>query len=178
MFSNVFEKINDPRSNKRNTVDHPLTEMMFLVISAVVSGFDNWTDIELFGEEKLDWLRKYFPFENGIPWHGTLGRVFARLDNEKFGQYFIEWIESLSQLTKGEVIAIDGKRMRGSYDKATGKAAIHMVSAYATDQCLSLGQLATDQKSNEITAIPKLLELLALDDCTVTIDAMGCQKDI
>lgn len=170
--------MNDPRCNKRNTVDHPLTEMMFLVISAAVSGIDTWTEIQLFGEEKLEWLRKFFPYENGIPWHGTLGRVFARLDNERFGAYFIEWIESLSKITKGEVIAIDGKRMRGSYDKSDGKSAIHMVSAYASEQCLCLGQMATDQKSNEITAIPKLLDLLTLQDCTITIDAMGCQKDI
>lgn len=170
--------MSDPRCNKRNTVDHPLTEMMFLVISAAVSGLNTWTDIQLFGEEKLEWLRKFFPFEKGIPWHGTLGRVFARLDNERFGAYFIEWIESLGQLTKGEVVAIDGKRMRGSYDKSNGKAAVHMVSAYASDQCLCLGQVATEQKSNEITAIPKLLELLTLEGCTVTIDAMGCQRDI
>ena len=170
--------MNDPRCNKRNTVDHPLVEMMFLVISAAVSGIDTWTEIQIFGEEKLEWLQKFFPYKNGIPWHGTLGRVFARLDNERFGAYFIEWIESLSKITNGEVIAIDGKRMRGSYDKSDGKSAIHMVSAYASDQCLCLGQIATDQKSNEITAIPKLLELLSLAGSTVTIDAMGCQKDI
>lgn len=151
---------------------------MFLVISAAVSGMNTWTDIESFGEEKLDWLRKFFPYSNGIPWHGTLGRVFARLDNQAFGQYFIEWIDSLSELTEGEVVAVDGKRMRGSYDKGEGKAAIHMVSAYATEQRLCLGQLATAEKSNEITAIPQLLDLLTLEGATVTIDAMGCQKEI
>ncbi|NJN27953.1 MAG: ISAs1 family transposase [Cyclobacteriaceae bacterium] len=168
----------DPRCNKRNTVYHPLTEMMFLVISAAVSGLNTWTDIQLFGEERLDWLRKFFPYKKGIPWHGTLGRVFARLDNEQFAAYFIEWIGSLSELTKGEVVAIDGKRIRGSYDKSDGKDAIHMVSAYASEHCLCLGQVATEQKSNEITAIPKLLELINLENSTVTIDAMGCQKVI
>ena len=168
----------DPRCNKRNTVDYPLIEMMFLVISATVSGMTHWTDIQLFGEEKLDWLRTHFPYEKGIPWHSTLSRVFARLDNEAFGQYFTEWIGTLSELTDGEVIAIDGKRMRGSYDKSDGKAAIHMVSAYATDQRLSLGQLATAQKSNEITAIPLLLDLLTLKGSIITIDAMGCQRAI
>jgi len=168
----------DPRSNKRNTLHHSLVEMMFLVISGVISGMNTWSDIESFGEEKLDWLRKFFPYERGIPWHGTLGRVFARLDNQAFGQYFMEWVDSLHTMTKGEVIAVDGKRMRGSYDKSEGKAAIHMVSAYATDQQLCLGQLATEAKSNEITVIPELLELLTLEGATVTIDAMGCQKDI
>jgi len=170
--------MNDPRCNKRNIVDYPLPELMFLVISAAVSGVDKWTDIQTFGESKLDWLRKFFPYKNGIPWHGTLGRVFARLDNEAFGEYFIEWIDSLSTLTSGEVVAIDGKRMRGSYDKINGKEAIHMVSAYASELGLCLGQLATETKSNEITAIPKLLDLLTLEGCTITIDAMGCQRKI
>jgi len=168
----------DPRCNKRNTVHHPLVEMMFLVISAVISGMNTWADIESFGEEKLGWLQKFFPYEHGIPWHGTLGRVFARLDNQAFGQYFIEWIDSLRERTNNEVIAVDGKRMRGSYDKSSGKAAIHMVSAYATNQQLCLGQLATARKSNEITAIPELLDLLTLRGATVTLDAMGCQKEI
>ncbi len=168
----------DPRCNKRNTVSYPLVELMFLVISATVSGWTHWTDIQLFGEENLNWLRKFFPYKAGIPWHSTLGRLFARLDNEAFGEYFIEWISTLSNLTEGEVVAIDGKRMRGSYDKSVNKSALHMVSAYATDQCLSLGQLATEEKSNEITAIPKLLDLLTLAGSTVSIDAMGCQKEI
>lgn len=168
----------DPRCNKRNTVDHPLTEIMFLVVSAVVSGMTNWVEIQDFGKTKIDWLRRFFPYAKGIPWHGTLGRVFARLDSEAFGRYFIEWIDTLSPMTEGEVVAIDGKCMRGSYDSASGKSAIHMVSAYATQRKLCLGQLATEEKSNEITAIPKLLDLLTLEGATVTIDAMGCQKEI
>ncbi len=170
--------MNDPRCNKRNIVDYPLPELMFLVISAAISGVEAWTDIEMFGENKIKWLRTFFPYKNGIPWHGTLGRVFARLDNDAFGECFIEWINTLGELGSGQVVAIDGKRMRGSYDKSEGKSAIHMVSAYACEQSVCLGQLATDQKSNEITAIPKLLEMLTLEGCTVTIDAMGCQKDI
>jgi predicted transposase YbfD/YdcC len=151
---------------------------MFLAISAVISGIDDWKGIEMFGKSKLDWLRKFFPYKNGIPWHGTLGRLFAQLDNEAFESAFIEWVAALGELNKGEVVAFDGKRMRGSYDKSDGKAAIHMVSAYASSQRLCLGQLATEEKSNEITAIPQLLDLLTLEGCTVTIDAMGCQKDI
>jgi len=170
--------VEDPRPNKKKNVLYPLTELMFLVISAVVSGVDDWKGIEVFGKSKLDWLRKFFDYTHGIPWHGTLGRIFAQLDNELFEKAFIEWIANLSELTQGQVVAIDGKRMRGSYDKFNDKAAIHMVSAFATDQRLCLGQQATDQKSNEITAIPALLNLLTLEGCTVTIDAMGCQKKI
>ena len=109
LFFSISDKMEAPGCNKRNTLDHPLTEMMFLVISGVLSGFNPWTDIRLLGEEKLDWLPSYFPYENGIPWHGTSGRVFARLDNEQLGQYFI----ALHKITEGQVVAIDGKRMRG-----------------------------------------------------------------
>ncbi len=151
---------------------------MFLTISAVVSGVDDWKGVEIFGRSKLDWLRRFFPYANGIPWQGTLGRIFAQLDNEVFETAFIEWITTLGELTEGEVVAIDGKRMRGSYDLDDSKAAVHMVSAYASSQRLCLGQQATYEKSNEITAIPKLLSLLILDGTTVTIDAMGCQRKI
>jgi len=152
--------------------------MMFLVIAAVGSGPNDWVTIEIFGKGQLKWLRQFFPFENGIPSHDTLGRVFANLDTEKFNECFIEWVNEISNVTKGEVVALDGKRLRGSYDKYSGKSAIHMVTAYAADNQLSLGQVATDEKSNEITAIPKLLDVLSLEGCTVTIDAMGCQKTI
>ena len=168
----------DPRCNLRNQVDYSLQEVMFLVISAVISGMTSWKEIHLFGLEKQQWLRKHFPFEKGIPWPSTMSRLFAKLDTEAFGHYFVEWVASLSELTQGEVVAIDGKTMRGSYDHGNGKAAIHMVSAFVSRQNLCLGQLATDQKSNEITTIPKLLELLEIKNCTITIDAMGCQRTI
>jgi len=170
--------VEDPRPNTSNNVKYPLEELMFLVISATVSGLDEWKQIAAFGKMKLEWLRKFFPYQEGIPWAGTLGRVFAQLDNHAFELAFIDWVSNLSKITKGQVVAIDGKRMCGSYDKADEKAAIHIVSAYATDQGVCLGQQATDAKSNEITTIPALLDLLTLEGCTVTIDAMGCQRDI
>lgn len=168
----------DPRCDLRNQVDYPLNEVLFLVISAVVSGINTWKGVSLFGKNKLDWLRKFFPYENGAPVPSTLGRLFVQLDNEKFAKCFIEWIAALNDLPTGKVIAVDGKRMRGSYDKADQKAAIHMVSAFVSEQGLCLGQLATDEKSNEITAIPELLDMLTLQGCIITTDAMGCQRPI
>ncbi len=168
----------DPRCNLRNQVDYSLPEIFFLVISAVVSGMNTWDEISEFGNHKLGWLRGYFPYTNGSPWPSTLSRLFARLDSEQFGQYFIEWVSSLSKLTQGEVVAMDGKTMRGSSNPSDNKAALHMVSAFVSHQNICLGQLATQQKSNEITAIPQLLDMLMLEGCTVTIDAMGCQKEI
>ncbi len=168
----------DPRTTYRGNLHHMLTDMIFLVISAVVSGANSWVDIEIFGKSQISWLKKFVPLKSGIPSHDTLGRVFAILDHEQFSQYFIEWVNTISSLTNGEVIAIDGKRMRGSYDNASGKNAIHMVSAFAALNGLCLGQTTCNEKSNEITAIPKLLELLSIQGCTVTIDAMGCQTKI
>ncbi|MEM6816431.1 MAG: ISAs1 family transposase, partial [Bacteroidota bacterium] len=133
---------------------------------------------EIFGKGQLTWLRKFFPFSHGIPSHDTLGRLSARLDHARFEQCFREWINELHPLTHGEVIAFDGKRMWGSYDLQDRKSALHMVSAYASEQRLCLGQLATEEKSNEITAIPKLLDTLTLEGATITIDAMGGQKGI
>jgi predicted transposase YbfD/YdcC len=170
--------VKDFRNSERGNLSHPLLDIMFLVISGVVSGANDWVTIEIFGKGQLDWLRQFLPFKNGIPSHDTLGRVFASLDSDEFGKCFIEWIAQVNKITNGEVVAVDGKCIRGSYDKGDKKSAIHMVSAYATESRLSLGQIATDIKSNEITAIPKLLDILSLKGCTVTIDAMGCQKKI
>lgn len=168
----------DYRTTWRGNLRHRLDDMMFLVIAAVVSGANDWVTIEIFGKGQLNWLRQFFPFKGGIPSHDTLGRVFSNLDTAKFTDCFIDWINYISHATAGQVVAIDGKRLRGSYDKAADKSAIHMVSAYACQHHLCLGQVSTDQKSNEITAIPKLLDLLSIEGCTVTIDAMGCQKSI
>ncbi len=168
----------DPRTNRYNCLKYPFEEILFLVISAALCGRTTWTGVESFAKGQLQWLRKFFPFQNGYPSHDTLGRIFSLLDNDQFGTFFIQWVAQLTEITNGEVIAIDGKRMRGSYDKTNGKSAIHMVTAYATDQCLSLGQLACEQKSNEITIIPQLLDLITLKGCVVTTDAMGCQKAI
>ena len=135
-------------------------------------------DIERFGNDRLVWLRTFLRLEGGIPSHDTFGRVFAALEPAAFAGCFRSWVKSLGEDTAGDVVAIDGKTLRRSFDHAAGKTALHMVSAWAVDSGLTLGQIATEQKSNEITAIPKLLELLDVRGATVTIDAMGCQKDI
>ena len=131
-----------------------------------------------FGKTKLAWLRKYYPYQHGTPSHDMLGELFARLDHTVFAQCFTEWIGSISRHTNGEVIAIDGKTICNSTDHTLNKSALHVVSAYATENRLCLGQQVFKEKSNEITAIPELLELLELKGCIITIDAMGCQKKI
>lgn len=168
----------DPRRTNKGNYFHPLNEIMFLVISAVISGADGWTSIELFGKTKLTWLRQFLPYEHGIPSHDVLGKLFARLSAKEFTSCFTSWVSSISDLMEGEVIAIDGKTIRNSNDDADSKSAIHLVSAFAAENRICLGQEAIHEKSNEITAIPKLLEILAIKGCIVTIDAMGCQKKI
>lgn len=177
-FSSFFSELKDPRRTSKGNHLYPLEEILFLSIAAVVSGADTWTSISLFGRAKLDWLRKFYPFENGIPSHDVLGKVFAALDPEAFSRCFVSWIDSIAKITPGEVVSIDGKTLCGSVDKANGRSALHVVSAFATANGLCLGQVAVGSKSNEITAIPELLELLAIRGCIVTIDAMGCQKSI
>ena len=170
--------MDDPRKSSNGNFKHELHDILFLVISAVVCGLNDWVEIEEFGKGQLKWLRKFFPFKNGIPSHDTLGKLFERLDTTSFSNCFSHWVNELSDHTQGELIAVDGKRLRGSYDKSSNKSALHVVSAYATSQKLCLQQVQTDNKSNEITAIPKLLEMLSIHGCTVSIDAMGCQKGI
>ena len=130
------------------------------------------------GEAKHDWFKKFLELPNGIPSHDTFGRVLAALNPAQFKNCFLSWIKSIRTITKGEVIPIDGKTLRRSFDNKTGKSAIHMVSAWAGKNSMVLGQVKVDQKSNEITAIPELLDLIAIEGCIVTIDAMGCQKAI
>ena len=177
-FSHYFSGMKDPRRTNRGHHLYPLDEILFLCISAVISGMDDWTSISMFGRSKVAWLRQYYPYVHGIPSHDVLGKVFAALDPVKFSECFRQWINSIAELTGGEVVAIDGKTIRGSDDKASGIAALHVVSAYAAGNRLCLGQQAVSEKSNEITAIPALLKLLELKDCIITIDAMGCQKAI
>ncbi|NER26055.1 MAG: ISAs1 family transposase, partial [Symploca sp. SIO1C2] len=145
---------------------------------AAICGADNWVAIELFAKSKEAWFKKFLALPNGIPSHDTLGRLFAALDPNGFRDCFVSWVQGLRGVMQGEVVAIDGKTLRRSFDANTSKAAIHMVNAWASSTGISLGQLATDAKSNEITAVPKLLDILAIKGCVVTIDAMGCQKDI
>jgi len=171
-----FAELEDPRIER--TKEHPLINIITISICAIICGANGWTDIESFGYAKQDWLSGFLNLENGIPSHDTFGRVFELIDPEQFQSCFISWIQAIAKLTNGEVIAIDGKCLRGSHDKRLGKNAIYMVSAWASTNHLVLGQRKVDKKSNEITAIPQLLEVLAIAGCIVTIDAMGCQKEI
>ena len=171
-----LKQVKDPRVDR--TKRHLLSDILAIAICAVICGADEWTEMEAFGKAKQPWLKTFLALPNGIPSHDTLARVFARLDPLAVQQCFVAWIEGLSQQLAGSVVAIDGKTVRHSFDRAAGKAAIHMVSAWASGHHLVLGQVKVDDKSNEILAIPRLLEMLELGATIVTIDAMGCQKDI
>lgn len=171
-----FEQLEDPRVER--TKRYPLIELIFLVISATISGCEGWKAIRDFGVLKLDWLRKFLPFEAGIPVDDTIARVMRKLDTKQFQQCFTNWMQSVCAKTEGDLIAIDGKTIRGSYDQGSNQSAIHMVSAWSTANSMVLGQEKTAEKSNEITAIPELLETLELKGCIVSVDAMGCQTDI
>lgn len=171
-----FALLEDPRAE--HLIDHKLIDIIMIAICAAICGADTWNDIELFGNERLDWLRQFLELRNGIPSHDTFGRVFARIDAEQFQNCFASWVRAVFPVTKGQVIAVDGKQARGSHDRANDKNAIHVVSAWATANHLVLGQQKVDEKSNEITAIPELLHLLEVNGCIVTIDAMGCQTEI
>jgi predicted transposase YbfD/YdcC len=172
----AFAGLKDPRVNR--TKKHSLLDILAIAICAIVCGADGWTQVELFGRSKIKWFKTFLDLPNGIPSHDTFGRVFAALDPQAFEECFMKWIADLATASQGRLVAIDGKTIRRSLDTANGKAAIHMVSAWCQVNHMVLGQLATDAKSNEITAIPKLLELLDLDGAVVTIDAAGCQKKI
>jgi predicted transposase YbfD/YdcC len=171
-----FSKVIDPRIER--TKRHKLLDILVIAICGVICGADSWVDIELFGKTKLDWLKTFLKLPNGIPSHDTFGRVFGAINPEEFENSFMEWVQAINELTQGQVIAIDGKQLRGSQDSESGKAAIYMVSAWAVENQLVLGQRKVDEKSNEITAIPKLLKLLEIAGCIVTIDAIGTQTKI
>lgn len=174
-FLEHFQALPDARQAAK--VVYPLDEVLLLSLLAVLAGAEAFTDIARFGQKKLDLLRRFRPFLDGTPPHDTLGDIFASLDAEKFQQCFVSWVASLTGTPSG-VIAIDGKTVRRSGTKRGAKAPIHMVSAFAARQRLVLGQVKVDEKSNEIVAIPKLLDLLAIEGAIVTLDAMGCQRDI
>jgi predicted transposase YbfD/YdcC len=157
--------------------EHLLEEILFITIAAVLSGAESWNDIADYGEDKLEWLKTFLQLPGGIPSHDTFNRVFAALDPEEMERGFAAWVSSIAKLTAGEVVDIDGKTLCGT--RETGKKKlVHMVSAWASANNLVLGQRKVDEKSNEITAIPKLLEALELAGTVVTIDAMGCQREI
>ena len=171
-----FAALEDPRTG--NAKRHQLLDIIVIALCAVICGADNSVEIEEFGKAREDWFRRFLELPNGIPAHDTFGRVFALLDPEQFGACFTDWVRSVSELSQGEVVAIDGKTLRGCHDRSQGRGALHMVSAWATENRMVLGQTPTDAHSNEITAIPELLNVLELKGCVVTIDAMGCQKNI
>jgi predicted transposase YbfD/YdcC len=171
-----FAGLTDPRIDRSRL--HELLDIIAIAICAVTAGADSWDDIEDFGNAKIAWLGTFLELPNGIPSHDTFRRLFERLDPDEFQRGFLGWIEALHEATERQVIAIDGKCLRRSFDRAKGKSALHLVHAWATANHLLLGQVAVDEKSNEITAIPKLLEMLSISGAIVTIDAMGCQKEI
>jgi predicted transposase YbfD/YdcC len=170
-----FSQMPDPRIDRCKA--HLLEDIIFITIAAVICGAETWNDIAAYGNSKKAWLKKHLRLPNGIPSHDTFNRFFSLLNPAVFENAFLSWIRAISSLTDGEVVSIDGKIIRGSRD-GDSKYAIHMVSAWANVNRLSLGQVKVDEKSNEITAIPQLLDVLVLKGCFVTIDAMGCQRDI
>ena len=171
-----FSHLTDPRTGNRKV--HQLLDIVGLTIIAVICGADDFTAIEAFGQARLDWLRRFLRLPAGVPSHDTIGRCWALIDADEFEQGFRSWVAALVQLLPDEIVAVDGKTVRGSHDVSTGKEAIHMVSAWASSSGICLGQYRVDNKSNEITAIPELLSLLDIQGSIVTIDAMGTQKAI
>ncbi len=176
MITEHFKALNDPRIQLKT--QHKLIDIIVITICAVICGADDWTEIANYAKAKKEWLKKFLELPHGIPSHDTFGRVFSLLRPEEFEKRFLSWIHAIFDLTGYQTVAIDGKTLRRSYDHSSNKAAIHMVGAWATRNGISLGQRKTEAKSNEITAIPELLKLLEIKGCIVTIDAMGCQKEI
>jgi predicted transposase YbfD/YdcC len=172
-----FEDLPDPRRETENKL-HLLVDILVIALCAVISGCESFPEIEEFGKRKRDWFKKFLALPNGIPSHDTFRRVLSMLDPRKFHDCFVRWVNALHEVTAGEVVNIDGKTVRRSFDRTKGIPALHIVSAWAAENRLVLGQVAVEDKSNEITAIPKLLEMLELHGAIVTIDAMGCQKEI
>jgi predicted transposase YbfD/YdcC len=172
----IFDKIPEPR--RGNGIRHKLKEVIIIGILAIICGYDEYTEMELFGEMKKEWLCGFLELPHGIPSHDTFGDIFAAINPTALHECFSEWVETIRENISGEIVAIDGKSIRRSKDNAKGKRATHVVSAWAQANRLVLGQIATQEKSNEITAIPELLELLEIKGCIVTIDAMGTQKEI
>jgi len=176
MIEEYFGKVKDPR--KERTKDHKLIDIITIAICGVICGAEGWTDIELFGKSKRAWLKTFLELPNGIPSHDTFGRVFSMIAAAEFQQAFYEWVVAVNEIVQGQIINIDGKCLEGSANKPLGKRAIYMVSAWAVENGVVLGQRKVDEKSNEITAIPELLTMLDIAQCIVTIDAIGAQTKI
>lgn len=178
LFLEHFTILEDPRRETHRNKQHLLSDILVLTILGVICGAESWVDIENFGKSKEDWLKTFLALSNGIPSHDTIGRVFSLLDATQFQSCFLSWMNSLVSIEGGEIVAIDGKSLRRSYDKRRGHRALHLISAWAVKNRVVLGQMKTADHSNEITAIPKLLEMLDIEGATVTIDAAGCQTKI
>ena len=172
-----FQTLEDPRIER--TKNHLLLDILVIAVCTLLTGGEGFQDMELFGKSKQAWLQTFLALPHGIPSHDTFGRVFARLNPQQFQECFLSWTQAVAQLTHGTLISLDGKTVKASFDRATARSPLHMLSAWCSEQGgLVIGQIKTDQKSNEITAIPALLHLLAITGCIVTIDAMGCQTAI
>jgi hypothetical protein len=172
-----FRTLEDPRIAR--TKKHLLLDILVIAVCTLLTGGEGFQDMELFGKSKRAWLQTFLALPHGIPSHDTFGRVFARLNPKRFQECFLAWTQAVAQLTKGALVSLDGKTVRASFDRATASSPLHMLSAWCSEQGgLVLGQIKTEEKSNEITAIPDLLQLLAIKGCIVTIDAMGCQTAI
>lgn len=174
-FLDYFDDLEDPRVNR--TKIYPLNEILFIVICAIICGADSWRDFVDFGETKFDYLKKFYPFTNGIPSKNTFARVMSAINPLQFKDCFLEWVKQI-QIDFQDVIAIDGKSIRGSYDHTNNQSALHLISAFAPSLKLILAQEKVSEKSNEIIAIPKLLDMLEIKGAIVTLDAVGCQKKI
>ncbi len=170
-----FKGLPDPRYHNKK---HKLVDIMTIAICASICGADTFKQIEDFGKAKIKWFQRFLELPFGIPSHDTFGRIFAAIDPKDFQRSFIDWVQAVQDVLSGQTIAVDGKTLRRSFDTSSDKKAIHMVSAWASENGFVLGQIKTEEKSNEITAIPQLLKMLELSGCIVTIDAMGCQKKI
>src|SRR5262245_28341924 len=175
-LEDCFGDLPDPRVVGR--CDHVLVDIIMVAVSAVLCGAENWSEVEQFGKSKEGWLKQYLELPAGIPSHDTFARVFRLLDAQAFQERFMRWVEGTFNVKRGQVIAVDGKTARGSRDSYRGQEAIQLVSAFAHESGLLLGQRKVDEKSNEITAVPELLKALFIKGCVVTVDALNCQKDI
>jgi predicted transposase YbfD/YdcC len=175
-FEQHFQDLQDPRVER--TRKHPLINVVFMAVCGILSGANSFAGIHEVAIDRRGWFARYLDLTNGIPSEDTFGRVLARLDPAAFEKCLLSWIQAVQEMTENRVVAIDGKTLRGSYDHERGRAAIHMVSAWAAENKLSLGQVVVHEKSNEITAIPELLQVLEISGALVTIDAMGCQREI
>ena len=176
MLREQFASLEDPRIER--TKLHPLLSMIVIALCAVICGAESWNDIAEFGEAKAPWFASFLDLPHGIPSHDTFNRVFSALDPSQFQACFAQWMQAVASVLPVQVVALDGKTLRRSQDRVNGKAAIHMVSAWATANRLVLAQVKVEAKSNEITALPAVLRVLALKGCIVSIDAMGCQREI